>query len=111
MKKALLAFGMLLLTASSANAGGLVSKHASSVQLTVDAARATSSRIGSSFSISGSNVATTYGTTAELFPLALSLQVFTAQVQYQQFKVLMNLRSRLVSHTLKLMQFPVLLFP
>ena len=64
MKKALLAFGMLLLTASSVNAGGLVSKHASSVQLTVDAARATSSRIGSSFSISGSNVATTDGTTA-----------------------------------------------
>ena len=64
MKKALLAFGLILLTASSANAGGLVSKHASSVQLTVDAARATSSRIGSSFSISGSNVATTDGTTA-----------------------------------------------
>ena len=64
MKKALLAFGMLLLTASSVNAGGLVSKHASSVQLTVDAARATSSRIGSSFSISGSNVATTDGNTA-----------------------------------------------
>lgn len=64
MKKALLAFGMLLLTASSVNAGGLVSKHASSVQLTVDAARATSSRIGSSFSISGSNIATTDGNTA-----------------------------------------------
>ena len=64
MKKALLAFGMLLLTASSVNAGGLVSKHASSVQLTVDAARATSSRIGSSFSISGSNIDTTDGTTA-----------------------------------------------
>ena len=64
MKKALLAFGMLLMTASSVNAGGLVSKHASSVQLTVDAARATSSRIGSSFSISGSNIDTTDGTTA-----------------------------------------------
>ena len=64
MKKALLAFGMLLLTASSVNAGGLVSKHASSVQLTVDAARATSSRIGSSFSISGSNIDTTDGSTA-----------------------------------------------
>ena len=64
MKKALLAFGMLLLTASSANAGGLVSKHASSVQLTVDAARATSSRIGSTFSISGSNIDTTDGSTA-----------------------------------------------
>ena len=64
MKKALIAFGMLLMTATAANAGGLVSKHASSVQLTVDAARATSSRIGSSFSISGSNIATTDGTTA-----------------------------------------------
>ena len=64
MKKALLAFGMLLLTASSVNAGGLVSKHASSVQLTVDAARATSSRIESSYSISGSNIDTTDGSTA-----------------------------------------------
>ena len=43
--------------------GGLVTKHASSVQLTVDA-RSTASRIGSSFSISGSGVDTTDGTTA-----------------------------------------------
>ncbi len=64
MKKALIAFGMLLMTATAANAGGIVSKHASSVQLTVDAARATSTRIGSSFSISGSNIDTTDGTTA-----------------------------------------------
>ena len=55
---------MLLMTASAANAGGLVTKHAASVQLTVDAARSTATRIGSSFSISGSNVATTDGTTA-----------------------------------------------
>ena len=34
------------MTASAANAGGLVTKHASSVQLTVDAARSTASRIG-----------------------------------------------------------------
>ena len=64
MKKALLAFGMLLMTANTANAGGLVSKHASSVQLTVDAARTQASRIGSTFSISGSNIDTTDGTTA-----------------------------------------------
>ena len=64
MKKALFAFGMLLMTATAANAGGLVTKHASSVQLTVDAARSTASRIGSSFSISGSNVDTTDGNTA-----------------------------------------------
>ena len=55
---------MLLMTASAANAGGLVTKHASSVQLTVDAARSTASRIGSSFSIAGSNIDTTDGSTA-----------------------------------------------
>ena len=64
MKKSLLLFGMMFLIAPAANAGGLVSKHASSVQLTVDAARTTASRIGSSFSISGSNIDTTDGTTA-----------------------------------------------
>lgn len=64
MKKAIIAFGMLLMTASTASAGGLVSKHASSVQLTVDAARTQATRIGSSFSISGSNIDTTDGSTA-----------------------------------------------
>ncbi len=64
MKKALIAFGMLLMTAGAANAGGLVTKHAASVQLTVDAARSTATRTGSTFSISGSNIDTTDGTTA-----------------------------------------------
>ena len=64
MKRLAITLGMLLMTASAANAGGLVTKHASSVQLTVDAARSTASRIGSSFSISGSNVDTTDGNTA-----------------------------------------------
>ena len=64
MRKALVALGMLLMTTTAANAGGLVTKHASSVQLTVDAARSTSTRIGSTFSISGSNIDTTDGTTA-----------------------------------------------
>ena len=63
MKKALLAFSMILMT-SPVYAGGLVTKHASSVQLTVDAARTTASRIGSTFSISGSNIDTTDGSTA-----------------------------------------------
>ena len=63
MKK-LLPLVMLLVAGNAAHAGGLVTKHSSSVQLTVDAARATSSRIGSSFSISGSNIDTTDGTTA-----------------------------------------------
>jgi len=60
----LLPLVMILMTASAAQAGGLVSKHASSVQLTVDAARTQATRIGSSFSISGSNIDTTDGNTA-----------------------------------------------
>ena len=55
---------MLLMTASAANAGGLVTKHATSVQLTVDAARTTASRVGNSYAISGTNVGTSDGTTA-----------------------------------------------
>ena len=63
MKK-LLPIVMLLMTAGAANAGGLVTKHASSVQLTVDAARSVATRVGSSYAISGSGVSTTDGTTA-----------------------------------------------
>ncbi len=55
---------MLLMTAGAAQAGGLVTKHASSVQLTVDAAATTAARVGNSYAISGSGVDTTDGTTA-----------------------------------------------
>ena len=62
MKK-LLPLVMLLMTAGAAQAGGLVTKHASSVQLTVDAARSTATRIGDSYSAAGSNISvTTMGT-------------------------------------------------
>ena len=64
MKKALIAFSMLMLSAGAVQAGGIVSKHASSVQLTVDAARTQATRIGSTFSISGTNIDTTDGSTA-----------------------------------------------
>tara|TARA_A100001515_G_scaffold112870_1_gene94051 strand:- start:42 stop:539 length:498 start_codon:yes stop_codon:yes gene_type:complete len=64
MKRALLAFGMLLMTTSPALSGGLVHKMSSSVQLTVDTARTTATRLGSQYSVSGSNVNTTDGTTA-----------------------------------------------
>ena len=63
MKK-LLPLAMLLMTATAANAGGIVTKHATSVQLTVDAARTTASRVGNSYAISGTNVGTSDGTTA-----------------------------------------------
>tara|TARA_A100001201_G_scaffold961_1_gene2471 strand:+ start:153 stop:623 length:471 start_codon:yes stop_codon:yes gene_type:complete len=55
---------MILMAAPAANAGGLVHKMSSSVQLTTDAARTTATRLGSQYSISGSNVNTTDGTTA-----------------------------------------------
>ena len=55
---------VMIFATSPVMAGGLVTKHASSVQLTVDAARSTATRVGSSFSISGSNIDTTDGTTA-----------------------------------------------
>tara|TARA_A200000159_G_scaffold161862_1_gene184576 strand:+ start:396 stop:893 length:498 start_codon:yes stop_codon:yes gene_type:complete len=64
MRKALVALGMLLMTTTAVNAGGLVTKHSSSVMLTVDAARSVSTRIGSTYSIAGSNIDTTDGTTA-----------------------------------------------
>ena len=63
MKKVFIALAMFMM-ASPAYAGGLVTKHASSVQLTVDAARSTATRVGSSYAISGSGVNTTDGTTA-----------------------------------------------
>lgn len=64
MKKALLAFSMLLMTGTAANAGGLTSRLSSSVQLTVDAAATRAVRLGNSYSVSGSGVSTTDGTTA-----------------------------------------------
>ena len=54
MKK-LIPLAMILMT-TPAYAGGLVTKHASSVQLTVDAARSTAIRIGDSYSASGTNI-------------------------------------------------------
>ena len=57
---------LILLSGTAAHAGGIVSSHTSSVQLTVDAARTDASRIGSSFSISGSNIDTAVGDDANV---------------------------------------------
>ena len=59
MKKALIAFGMLLMAAPAH--ADLITKHSSSVQLTVDAAASQATRLGSSYSVSGSNVSATLG--------------------------------------------------
>lgn len=53
------------MTAPAANAGALTHKLSSSVQLTVDAAASNVTRLGSTFSISGNNIGTTDGTTAD----------------------------------------------
>ena len=55
---------MILMAAPAANAGGLVHKMSSSVQLTVDSARTQATRLGNQYSISGSNVGTSDGSTA-----------------------------------------------
>ena len=47
---------MLLMTASAANAGGLVTRHQSSLQHTVDPTRTITSRTANSYSISGSGI-------------------------------------------------------
>jgi hypothetical protein len=61
--KRFLPFIMLLMTAPAANAGALNHKLSSSIQLTVDAAQTNVTRLGSTFSISGSGIDTTDGTT------------------------------------------------
>ena len=51
---------LLLGMGSAVHAGGLSTRHQSSLQLTVDTARTTSTRVGNSYSISGNNVNTTH---------------------------------------------------
>jgi len=80
MKKTLIAIGMLLLTATAANAGGIVSKHASSVQLTVDAARTQATRIGSTFSITGSNIDTSITSGQTTSTDAISMGTITSGI-------------------------------
>ena len=63
MKAGLFAFTMLLMTAGASHAGGLVTRHQSSLQHTVDAARTTTTRIGNSYAVSGSGVVTDVGGT------------------------------------------------
>ena len=59
MKKALFAFGMILMSSSSALAGGITHKLSSSVQLTVDGPAVQSTRLGSSYSVTGNNISVT----------------------------------------------------
>ena len=68
------------MAAPAANAGGLVHKMSSSVQLTVDSARSTATRLGHQMSISGNNVTTSDGTTSGVVgnAIGMSSDGFTA---------------------------------
>ncbi len=59
MKKASLLFGMLLMAAPAH--ADITHKISSSVQLTVDASASQATRLGSTYSVSGSNVSATLG--------------------------------------------------
>ena len=56
MKRVLFAFTMLLMTAGASHAGGLVTRHQSSLQHTVDPTRTITSRTANSYAISGSGI-------------------------------------------------------
>ena len=62
--KRILPFIMLLMSAPLAARADLTSRFTSSVQLQVNAAATQMQRVGNSYSISGTNVDTTDGTTA-----------------------------------------------
>jgi hypothetical protein len=59
MKKIAFALGMLLMAAPAH--ADITTKFSSSIQLTVDAAASQATRLGSSYSVSGSNVSATLG--------------------------------------------------
>ncbi len=56
---------LILLGGSAVHAGGLSTRHQSSLQLTVDAARTIQTRVGNSYSISGTNVSTEHTPSGE----------------------------------------------
>ena len=56
---------LILLGGSAVHAGGLSTRHQSSLQLTVDAGRTIQTRVGNSYAISGTNVNTTHTPSGE----------------------------------------------
>ena len=69
---------MLLAFGGAAHAGGLSTRHQSSLQHTVDSHAATYSRIGNSYSISGTNVTTTHGTGNDAVTGGLGVNTYSA---------------------------------
>ena len=92
MKAGLFAFAMLLMTAGAANAGGLVTKHSASVQLNVDAARAThhEDRKFVQYLSGVKYVDTTDGSTAGTVSMNFPPQVFMHLAQLLLPKILLE---------------------
>ena len=68
----------LFVIGSAAHAGGLSTRHQSSLQHTVDAQNATYSRMGNSYAISGTNVTTTHGTCNDAVTGGLGVNTYSS---------------------------------
>ncbi len=97
---------IMLLMAAPANAGGLVHKMSSSVQLTVDSARTTATRLGSQYSVSGSNVNTTDGSTAGTISAGTLSSGIYSPGTISATQKLLEKHSPLVLLIFRAMQFP-----
>ena len=111
--KRLLPILMILMAAPAANAGGLVHKMSSSVQLTVDSARSTATRLGNQYSISGSNVGTSDGSTAGMLTSGtISSGVYAPELlQQTNLMQLVEKHSPSAPRSYKVMHFQLLLHP
>ena len=69
---------MLLILPSAVTAGGLSTRHQSSLQLSIDGGGAEHTRMGASYSISGTNVTTTHGTGNDAVTGGLGVQTYAA---------------------------------
>ena len=96
----LLLFGM----GSVVHAGGLSTRHSTSLQYTVDGGHTEYTRMGNSYSISGTNVTTTHGTGNDAVTGGLGVNSYNAttvldqSVQSQQVKEQLTELDHFLSH-------------
>ena len=69
---------LLLMAGSAANAGGLSTRHQTSLQFINDGGHTEYTRMGASYSISGTNVTTTHGTGNDAVTGGLGVQTYAA---------------------------------
>ena len=69
---------LLLMAGSAVHAGGLSTRHSSSLQYSVDGGHTEYTRMGNSYSISGTNVTTTHGTGDNAVTGGLGVNTYSA---------------------------------